>query len=491
MMGDLYSRCLTVYIWLGAVNHSASRRQDPFAFIRNFADDKHYHELLGFYKDETGRLVFEENAEFIALWDDFLFLANSTWWTRALTVQESILPRNCVAMYGHGKTAFTIFRLARERRNSHVSGSRQCCAESLAAFSSSGRRKFDLFLNEIGLIEQFRDYQHAQSGRKHHDKNTQVVTGYSDSCFSETVHTFSSRNCQDPRDRIYSLLAMARSKKFEDCTPNYRATVAECYTDVFERMLAEAGDDYRCMMGTQSGLGLPGLPSWVRDFSQVTSPVHVGNQLRRIKSYSLFNAAGGKLGRPVVKNGIELHVTGVQADEIVAVGPVMEHLFVGQESLRKILAEWITLCQQAVNSVDAGVVHRVLSRAICSMCASSGYNQRMKESWLPNDNTWQRLLNGDVGVLDRLYQGAVEMAMSGRSIYITQAGRIGICNPYASPGDEVWVLFGSNVPFVIRRQVYTQTLPEKYQFVGDCFLDGIMDGDIVKGRTEGQPLILI
>jgi len=79
MMGDLYSRCLTVYIWLGVVNHSASRRQDPFAFIRHFADDKHYHELPGFYRDETGRLVFEENAEFIALWDDLLLLANSTW----------------------------------------------------------------------------------------------------------------------------------------------------------------------------------------------------------------------------------------------------------------------------------------------------------------------------------------------------------------------------------------------------------------------------
>jgi hypothetical protein len=100
LMKEIYSRGSTVFIWLGAPPDPYSVKLDPFGFIHHFADNMHYHDLPGFYKDGTGAMVFQENEEFMTLWDDFLLVSKSTWWSRAWTVQETILPRNSIVMYG-------------------------------------------------------------------------------------------------------------------------------------------------------------------------------------------------------------------------------------------------------------------------------------------------------------------------------------------------------------------------------------------------------
>jgi hypothetical protein len=63
MMNEIYSRCSTVCIWLGAPLDPSLVKRDPFAFIQNFADNKHYHDLPGFYRDENGEMVIRENEE--------------------------------------------------------------------------------------------------------------------------------------------------------------------------------------------------------------------------------------------------------------------------------------------------------------------------------------------------------------------------------------------------------------------------------------------
>ncbi|KAL7957632.1 hypothetical protein V8C34DRAFT_285327, partial [Trichoderma compactum] len=50
-------------------------------------------------------------------------------------------------------------------------------------------------------------------------------------------------------------------------------------------------------------------------------------------------------------------------------------------------------------------------------------------------------------------------------------------------GDEIYILPGSNLPLVLRRVDYCNSqchsgLVQKYQLVGDCFLQGVMDGEL-------------
>jgi hypothetical protein len=49
-------------------------------------------------------------------------------------------------------------------------------------------------------------------------------------------------------------------------------------------------------------------------------------------------------------------------------------------------------------------------------------------------------------------------------------------------GDVVVVLFGGKVPFVLRR-VYEARDGEQWRLVGECYVDGVMFGEVLDRRN--------
>ena len=70
---------------------------------------------------------------------------------------------------------------------------------------------------------------------------------------------------------------------------------------------------------------------------------------------------------------------------------------------------------------------------------------------------------------------------------------MGLCHPNTRPGDEVWVMWGIRVPFVVRPlELADAGCAGKYSFLGDCFLYGIMDGELgEKEKSMRRPIIMI
>ncbi|KAK3983887.1 het-6-heterokaryon incompatibility protein, partial [Cladorrhinum sp. PSN332] len=62
-----------------------------------------------------------------------------------------------------------------------------------------------------------------------------------------------------------------------------------------------------------------------------------------------------------------------------------------------------------------------------------------------------------------------------RRVFVTELGYIGLAPIASMLGDEVCVLMGSKVPHVIRRD------GDIYRFVGECYVYGIMDGEVLQG----------
>lgn len=498
MMSDIYSGCSTVYLWLGSPPGTRRLPKDPFTLLRHFAENGHYHELPGFSKDDKGAWVFQENEDFLVLWKSFLLVAGSKWWTRSWTIQETALPRTAIALYGHWRMSFDAINLARENRNRHLGDSRQCgCPESLRAFPIPRRKVFDRFGWEVEFIERLR-LLHLKKHNPGYSYDLEWTGPLPDPPFHEVVQTFSFRYCQDPRDRVFSLLAMAKSTAFETFRPDYRVPAYDCYTEVFGRMLSETDHDYRCLIGAAFGSSLHGLPSWVRDFSQIFSLDTVGEELRRIQIYSLFKASWGRTSDLRIQNKKELHVTGVQADRIKEVGIPVKDLY-SVEKLEGIFAQWTNLCEVVIGSTDEILVSKTMSRVICPTATEDWRTwvefgrgwRRSSEADMPTGAEWQQFMNGDAAALPGHLESGAAMAITGRSFYITQNGKIGLCDAKARAGDEVWVLFGSNVPFVLRKTMQEHQPGSTRRFVGDCFLDGVMDGEVFEGVTEDTPLILI
>ena len=77
----------------------------------------------------------------------------------------------------------------------------------------------------------------------------------------------------------------------------------------------------------------------------------------------------------------------------------------------------------------------------------------------------------------------------GRRFFVSKDGYFGLAPPDAQEGDRIAVLFGVNVPFILRK------IGLNYQIVGESYVHGLMNGEIVEmwrlGTKECQDLVLI
>ncbi|KKP05309.1 hypothetical protein THAR02_02575 [Trichoderma harzianum] len=64
--------------------------------------------------------------------------------------------------------------------------------------------------------------------------------------------------------------------------------------------------------------------------------------------------------------------------------------------------------------------------------------------------------------------------VSGRSLFMTETGRVGMSTLVIRPGDEIALLTGEKLPYVIRKSL---DRPDKYSLVAPCWLSGALMGE--------------
>jgi hypothetical protein len=71
------------------------------------------------------------------------------------------------------------------------------------------------------------------------------------------------------------------------------------------------------------------------------------------------------------------------------------------------------------------------------------------------------------------YRNALATSLLGRSFFTTTTGFLGIGVPGIRRGDVITILFGAELPFVLRQN------GEVCQMIGACYVSGMMDGKFV------------
>ena len=109
--------------------------------------------------------------------------------------------------------------------------------------------------------------------------------------------------------------------------------------------------------------------------------------------------------------------------------------------------------------------------------------ERLATEW---EAEYQRL-KGLVGthVMSPTFQDDLRYRCLGRKLFSTASGHIGLGNVTLEPGDLVCVFLGGRTPFIIR------PVGEKYQFVGDCYVHGIMQGQALEEGLQKRQLITL
>jgi hypothetical protein len=77
--------------------------------------------------------------------------------------------------------------------------------------------------------------------------------------------------------------------------------------------------------------------------------------------------------------------------------------------------------------------------------------------------------------LAQQFSFATEGMAQGRTLFYTEKGWIGIGPPITLVGDDVVLFQQALCPYVVRRT--QNTTDEAYKLLGDCYVDGIMDGE--------------
>ncbi|OTA07293.1 hypothetical protein A9Z42_0081710 [Trichoderma parareesei] len=94
---------------------------------------------------------------------------------------------------------------------------------------------------------------------------------------------------------------------------------------------------------------------------------------------------------------------------------------------------------------------------------------------------------------DTLPPGIEKYAL-GRRFFVTKKGYFGLGPQKAEPGDRIGVLFGSGVPFVLRRWNSAEG-KRVWKIVGECYVHAIMQGEVIQkwelGSAEARMLHLV
>jgi hypothetical protein len=261
------------------------------------------------------------------------------------------------------------------------------------------------------------------------------------------------------------------------------------------RIIARSNGDLRCLTGSGFHSQSCGLPSWVRNIASSISAVSANCEMSRYDAYMLYNASASRHSELERVDDSTISAKGVLLDVIeeVAISSVQGRAW--DQTLCALL-EW----HEMIYPKDA---HSV-SRVHLAYEDTAFWRTIMGDAFIQGDGNWRRITGTDtLGRYDihnladwsqdtwtafmgttnptqELRGKALIAASNGRTLFRTKEGRIGLCFPNSRPGDEVWVLYGGRVPFVLRP--YGGGIKKEntgrmrcHSFIGEAYLHGRMD----------------
>lgn len=92
----------------------------------------------------------------------------------------------------------------------------------------------------------------------------------------------------------------------------------------------------------------------------------------------------------------------------------------------------------------------------------------------------------ETSIPESSYPAKLEDTLSGRALFFTTDMRMGVALASVQEGDMLCIPFGAQVPWIVR-----QVGDDLYEFVSECYVHGIMDGEMMDQLPEGSVRHLI
>ncbi|KAI0602807.1 heterokaryon incompatibility protein-domain-containing protein [Biscogniauxia sp. FL1348] len=446
-------------------------------------------------------------------------LVEKTWWRRVWVVQEVVVAQKATIYYGQLSAPWEFFSGA-------------------AAQFESSRRTTNVdsmypYLTDGETISQFsRMVTDIDSTRKEWMLVEPIV-------LLSLLRKFRSRQASDARDKVFALLGLVRFwGRGKPVSPDYSHDAASTFTST-AKILISSMSSLSVLAGTlrRPGADAGESPSWVIDWSCEPDE----NEHDRLQSTVLYDAGRGLSGTVLLHGHEIIEAPAHYIDQIAVVG---EEMPAGAaRRMRLVVASWEALLRHAAQPYVRGGGRRsdAFWRTLCGDAEYLGGRgagerrgarsqfRRMTRAGSQVWDDWRRTTTYRTASLvggvwqeggedeawarrKNAFHHAVECASGGRRFFVTRRGYVGTGPRDARPGDAVFLLCGSRVPFLLRdhprvryclgapletlfatEQTYitagrsARVEPARtschgshadcYSLVGDAYVHGIMDGE--------------
>ncbi|KAF2821512.1 HET-domain-containing protein [Ophiobolus disseminans] len=481
MMRDIYRGCSRCIIWLGEieegnVNFNVHDARDTFEFIEFAANpvstSPEYlpHLFQDTFRGERARSAFEA-----------LSMYGNPWWSRIWTIQEAIVPSSGLYVWGPlSIPREMVIRTAQNLRGDRMPQlfSPNFCHHRLLHTPLLRRMLYPV----------------------HGFLHSSTIDGPLD-----LLMRWRHRDATDPRDKVYALMGLTKDDALPSAREyNYKISPSLLFANVTFNLIQEE-KGLRPLLGScEMSHKTPDLPTFAIDFANTN---RVGRlQLKwwnHSHRYHEFSACGERtIEARLLHDGACLALKGVLVDEIEETSDV--YVLLDDEDIdpyklcdtimgwNSRLSTWCIDRNKAEQYVAGGSYLSAFSRTCIGDLIKAEFP--IERARPLHEKQFFKLLKllSKGQTQNPLYESVCGMVPN-QALFITKLGYIGIGPPDAQAGDQVWVFYGGQVPFFLRKTNPDNVIEgnHKLTLVGDAYVHGIMDGEAVDGKFQEQSVWLV
>ncbi|KAI4870246.1 heterokaryon incompatibility protein-domain-containing protein [Hypoxylon rubiginosum] len=334
----------------------------------------------------------------------------------------------------------------------------------------------------------------------------------------------------DQRDKVYALLGLAMERRTpkgipDELTPNYELDVWQLYTNVarflfrryktlpaLTRTTGVKGDESR----NQREYDFEQLPSWVPNWCDFTVvermvaksfswvPFSGPTEIQTLGFPKHYNASSGlcaKFSDSFDPSVLRIH--GLNIGKIVhIVQPAKQQSDEEYDHSSQMMSIWTTATRLLSSTNTATWIESYVKATTAEQYYLSGgtaeqflqhgsaYLLRLLSHFpvqsmgVISPSDFQHLVNllrvRSVGGDPELYSALAGNFCFNRSFFVTSNGYMGIGPSGAQVGDDIAVIFGGDVPYVLRRE------GNSFVFVGESYVQGLVNGEAVRDWRLGR-----
>lgn len=462
LMSDIYRRSRGTLGYLGI----PSSGKDPAEIFDNLI-------TIGSYPLD------DEPESTTNVYNDISDLASCPWFTRCWVMQEVVLAKNAICLYGDEDrhSSLELDLIGSLRKGLQTPGIAK--PQLRKSDASEGLKKGGRSLAEALF------WAHLRVNIRKDPSGLNLV---------KILSLMRSAAATDIRDKVYSVLGVLKEQDRRAIKVDYSKenTVEQVYTDLAKYIIATP-DCMKMLAHAGKSRHLPKLPSWVPDWSR---------EDRSPLDYDLYRAAIDMTSDVRVSaSGEMLHLKALPFGNVITASPAVDHsnlkiesnwlggtdpIFLGTEDLlgglEVAMDEFCNIIQTKVGRLPGpGTREDAIWRTMTADIGYGGNRRATAEDQKYYDAFMSQNPREEEGAQNQDYEAyypfvvMVQSCIGGRRLCAFNTGKVGLVPDDTKVGDWVAIFPGSNLPFIIRH-----LRENKFELIGHCFVYGAMDGEILK-----------